>query len=206
MVDSSSTLQPPQTGRMRRDTARADSSADTTRAHPDSGEVRPDTAEGRYPDSGRMGMPGEGRMPRGGHYRGPSSSDREQMARLLGMAEPPKVVTIAQQGDSLIFTNEDGFRYVLHPDGRKDSLQVSDSLSVLYRSRWKDGDLTVEWKPSGGGQIDELYVLADSKLYLRYEVTIHAPGFRRPIWRVRMYKLNGQNEQNEQSGQNGQSG
>lgn len=193
MVDSNRALQPPGVGRLRTDTTSGvDSVGDTT-------GVKTDTADTRLPDSTRFRMPGEGRTPRG-RYRGPSGSDREQMAQLLGMAEPPRLVTIAQQGDSLVFTNADGFSYVLHPDGRKDSLSLSDSVSVQFRSRWKDGNLTVEWKPTGGGSIDELYVLADSKLYLRYEVTIHAPGYRRPVWRVRMYRLAGQGEQGGQGG------
>ena len=181
--------------------------SDTTLAPPDTTHVLSDSALRQDRDSTGAEMPGERNrpMPRG-RYRGPDKNEREQLSKLMGMAQPAPAFSMNVVGDSIVVTNDDGFSYRLHPDGEKDSLRLSDSLSVEYRSRYKDGNLTVEWKPSSGGSIDELYVLADSRKYLRYEVTVHSPGFRRPIWRVRMYKLSEPNGQGGDSGPGGQEG
>lgn len=140
---------------------------------------------------GEMGERGEGAERRGEMPRnrrlGPSPEDRLQIGRLLGMAQPVPSFTIQQSDTGIVITNDDGFSYTLHPDGRKHQLVTGqDTLSV--KARWKDGTLIAEYEPRGGGKLTEHYVLADSRQFMRLEVTVEHKGMMRPMWQPRIYR------------------
>jgi hypothetical protein len=139
---------------------------------------------------GEVGERGEGRERSGGPIprgRGPTPEERLQIGRLLGMAEVVPAFTLAQSDSAIVVTNEDGFSYTLYPDGRWHPLMTAaDTLRV--RARWQDGVLVAEYEPKGGGKLTERYQLADSRAFLRLEVTVEHKGLMRPVWRPRIYR------------------
>jgi hypothetical protein len=140
---------------------------------------------------GEMGERGEGGAQRGAMPRnrrfGPSPEERLQISRLLAMAQPVTAFTIQQSDTGIVITNDDGFSYTLHPDGRKRQLVTGqDTLSV--KARWKNGTLIAEYEPKGGGKLTEHYVLADSRQFMRLEVTVDHKGMMRPMWQPRIYR------------------
>ena len=140
---------------------------------------RPEVA----PPPGREGRPPPRRAP-----GGMSEKDRQQIGRLLGMAQAVPSFELQQTDSTLIVTNEDGFSYTVRLDGTRTELTVADSLRIETDARWDDGHLVVEFRPEGGGKLTERYALADSRLFLRLEVTVEHPRLRRRIWRSRMYR------------------
>ena len=109
------------------------------------------------------------------------------MSRLLGMAQPVPSFTLAQSDTAVVVTNEDGFSYTLHPDGRwRPMVTGADTLRV--RARWRDGVLVAEYEPKGGGKLTERYHLADSRMFLRLEVTVEHKALMQPVWRPRIYR------------------
>jgi hypothetical protein len=134
---------------------------------------------------------GARRPPEGGRSmrrRRLSEKDQRQVQLLLGMAQPVPAFTIAQTDSTLTITNEDGFSYTVYLDGRKTAIPLDDSVSVQARARWRDGALEIEYRPDGGGKMTETYQLADSRVYLRLEITVDYGRLPRPIWRPRMYR------------------
>lgn len=160
-----------------RDRAAHDSAEAARRAEPSPPpELRsPPQREGR-----------EGR--RGGRGGGMSVEDRMEIGRLVGMSQVVPAFEIAQTDSTIVVTNEGGFSYTLYPDGRTTELRLGDELTVEVKSQWKDGHLEVEFKPEGGGKLTEVYALADSRLFLRVEVTVEHGRLRQPVWESRMYR------------------
>jgi hypothetical protein len=141
---------------------------------------------------GEMGEQGEGRQrsPAGPRSRGPSAKDRAQIGRLLGMAQAVPAFTLDQSDTAIVVTNDDGFSYTLVPDGHWHPLTTpADTLRV--RARWRDGVLVAEYEPKGGGKLTERYQLADSRAFLRLEVTVEHKGLMRPVWHPRIYRKEG---------------
>jgi hypothetical protein len=119
---------------------------------------------------------------------GPNPKERAQIQLLLGMAQPVRAFTIAQTDTTFTVTNDDGFTYTVYLDGRKSILPLSDSVSVETRAKWEDGALVIEYKPTGGGELREIYYLADSRQYLRVEVVAEYKAMFRRYWDSRMYR------------------
>ena len=118
---------------------------------------------------------------------GPSPAERLQIGRLLGMAQAVPSFTLAQSDTAIVVTNEDGFSYTLHLDGRWRPM-VTGSDTLRARARWQDGVLVAEYEPKGGGKLTERYHLADSRVFLRLEVTVDHKGLMRPVWQPRIYR------------------
>jgi hypothetical protein len=176
---------PPQvtdTAAARRDSLRADSlRADS---------LRSDSLRPRRDRQGEAGERGEGARGPGGAppgRLGPNPAERQQISRLLGMAQPVPSFTLEQSDTAIVVTNEDGFSYTLHPDGRKRQL-VTGQDTLTVRARWKDGALLAEYEPKGGGKLTEHYFLADSRQFLRLEVTVEHKALMRPVWQPRIYR------------------
>lgn len=106
-------------------------------------------------------------------------TDRERLGLVLGMAGAVRAFRWAQFADSVVVTNEDGFRYVLWPGGGERRLTMLDTLAVTYQARWDGSFLEVEWRPASGGKLTERYQLADSGVYLRLDVAVEYQRFRR---------------------------
>lgn len=171
---------------------RGDSSAtaDTAAATPDSASARDSIAKA---DSAAVGQRADSRTDGSGRTVGRSvprvtDKDRRQVGLLLGMAQPVASFTLAQSDSTLTVTNADGFTYTVYLDGRKSILPLSDSVRVEARAKWDDGALVIEYKPTGGGRMTERYRLADSRQYLRLEVSVEHGAMARPYWRPRMYR------------------
>jgi len=148
-------------------------------------ELPPAPMAGRPQRDGASGSPPGGR-PRGG--RRISDEDRRQLNRLFGMAGEVPAFEINVVDTAVTITNQDGFSYVLVPDGQGRDFQLDDSTHLEVKAQWKRGDLVVEWKPDGGGKMTETYSLADSGVFLRLEVTIEHDRLSQKIWRTRMYR------------------
>jgi hypothetical protein len=165
--------------------------ADTAAARLDS--ARADSTRSRPPEGGATwgGMMGEGGAERPGGAAprrfGPSPEERLQIGRLLGMAQAVPSFTLAQSDTAIVVTNEDGFSYTLHLDGRWRPM-VSGADTLRTRARWRDGVLVAEYEPKGGGKLTERYHLADSRVFLRLEVTVEHKGLIRPVWQPRIYR------------------
>lgn len=114
--------------------------------------------------------------------------EQQQLARLVGMAQPIASFQIRQTDSSVTFENTDGFTYTVHTDGGPDSVLVGEDW-IWMRGRWKGRVLEVEVRPPGGGRIIESYELADSGIYLRLEVVIEHDLLAQRLWRPRMYRL-----------------
>jgi hypothetical protein len=176
---------PPQvtdTAAARRDSLRADS------LRTDS--LRTDSLRARRDRRGEAGERGEGTRGPGGAppgRSGPNPTERQQISRLLGMAQAVPAFTLDQSDTAIVVTNEDGFSYTLHPDGRwRPMVTGADTLRV--RARWRDGVLVAEYEPKGGGKLTERYHLADSRVFLRLEVTVEHKALMRPVWHPRIYR------------------
>jgi hypothetical protein len=118
---------------------------------------------------------------------GPNKEERLQVSRLLGMAQAVPSFTLEQSDSAVIVTNEDGFAYTLHPDGRWRPM-VTEADTLRVRARWQDGVLVAEYEPKGGGKLTERYHLADSRVFLRLEVTVEHKALMRPVWHPRIYR------------------
>jgi len=116
--------------------------------------------------------------------------DDQQLARLIGMAQPIAAFRITQADTAVTFVNGDGFTYVVHPGRDRDSIVVGDEI-VRVRARWRGPALEVEFRPAGGGRIAETYLLADSGTFLRLEVVVEHDILAQRLWRSRMYRLGG---------------
>lgn len=114
--------------------------------------------------------------------------DRQQLSRLIGMAQPVAGFRIVQTDTAVRFTNDDGFSYTVRPGADWDSIAAGDQ-SIRVRSRWRGDALEVEFRPPGGGKIVETYHLADSRTYLRVEVVVEHDVLAQRLWRPRMYRL-----------------
>jgi hypothetical protein len=152
-----------------RDTVRVDSALTDT--------LRTDSVRSAPPE-----VPGRRRA------GGLNARDRQQIQRLLGMAQAVRSFRIDQTDSTFTVTNDDGFAYTVHLDGRKTILPLDDSVSVETRAKWDDGALVIEYKPTGGGQLTETYHLADSRRYLRLEVAVEHKAMFRRRWEARMYR------------------
>lgn len=130
----------------------------------------------------------DGRPPRRQPRGGLRDEDRLQIGRLLGMAQVVPAFELRQNDTALVVRNEDGFTYTVPLDGRQSAFVVADSLRVETRAKWDDGHLVVEFRPEGGGKLTERYALADSRLFLRLEVTVEHDRLPRRVWRSRMYR------------------
>jgi hypothetical protein len=150
-----------------RDTVAADSTGDTT----------------AVADTAWPGVPaGAGRQ-----VRRVPERDLRQFQLLRGMAQAVRSFTLQQSDSTLVVTNDDGFTYAVYLDGRKAILPFSDSVSVEAKGKWDDGALVIEYRPTGGGRLVETYHLADSRAYLRMDVSVEYKSFR-PFWQTRMYR------------------
>lgn len=159
----------------------------TTSADTTSTELAPPAADSARPP----GRPGDARQPgrRDRRGRGISERDQRQLNLLAGMSGEVRAFELVQDDSTIVITNESGFTYTLFPDGSERDFPLSDTIMIEVKTSWKDDDLVVEWKPDGGGKMTEVYSLADSRLYLRLEVTIEHGRLPQPIWRSRMYRL-----------------
>jgi len=117
-----------------------------------------------------------------------SPEQRQQLSRLVGMAQPVPGFRIDQTDSTVTFTNPDGFAYTVHTERGRDSVQVGEEW-IWMRGRWRNKRLEVEVRPPGGGRIIESYELADSRLYLRLEVVVEHDLLAQRLWRPRMYQI-----------------
>jgi hypothetical protein len=173
----------------------ADSTAPADTAKRDS--LRIDSMPPMPPErAGEMGERGEtgerrGETPRNRRF-GPSPEERLQISRLLAMAQPVSAFTIQQSDTGIVITNDDGFSYTLHPDGRKYQL-VTGQDTLAVKAKWDDGSLIAEYEPKSGGKLTEHYFLADSRQFMRLEVTVEHKGLMRPMWQPRIYRKETEN-------------
>lgn len=114
--------------------------------------------------------------------------DRQELSRLVAMAQPVVGFRITQSDTAVTFRNDDGFTYLVRPGRGADSVQVGDEW-IWMRARWRGRALEVEVRPPGDGRIIETYELADSGLFLRIEVVVEHDILAQRLWRPRMYRL-----------------
>lgn len=170
-------------------TLRGDSAtapAPTPRDSAAADSAKADSAAVVQPDS--AGRPPQGPGGRRARTMGPNPRERQQIQRLMGMAQPVRSFGIEQTDSTLTITNDDGFSYTVRLDGRKTRLPLDDSVSVEAQAKWDDGALVIAYEPTGGGRLTETYHLADSRQYLRLEVTVEHKAMFRRFWQARMYR------------------
>lgn len=116
--------------------------------------------------------------------------EQQQLTRLVGMAQPVAAFRLTQGDTAVTFVNEDGFTYVVRPNGDWDSFVAGDQ-AIRFRARWRGPALEVEFRPEGGGRIIETYQISDSGAYLRVEVVVEHDILAQRLWRPRMYRRAG---------------
>ncbi len=139
---------------------------------------------------GGFGMPG--RQPLGGPgspggFGGPGTENpelRKQRLELMQeLLQPVRRMTIAQAGDVVTFTYDDGrtVRYRTH--GRMEKHQAMHGV-VETETRWKKGRLVRETDLDDGTSIEEAFTIASPRALI-VEVKVHGgPGRRKPLRRV----------------------
>jgi hypothetical protein len=120
---------------------------------------------GEYPGGGGVGFPG-GRIgfPGGGMGRGrrgpmgrsqqPASQDLEQLA------ENPKALTIAQDGNQVTVSDDNGQTMTLAGDGKKHKEKDANGKKISIKSHWDGNRLIAERKLSHLGKLTETYELS----------------------------------------------
>ena len=169
---------------------------------PGSGGV-PDDGPGDRPMGGRrggggggMGGPGGGgggRFPmRGGGGSGPPDRARREgdmaarRALLMELMELPPKVTIAQDGDKVIFIEPDGVVRTYVTDDKDEKHQLQNG-TIETRSKWDDGALVMVLKvDKRGPEITRRFTITGDPR--RLEVTTTFDGGRRDAKRIAVYE------------------
>jgi hypothetical protein len=140
----------------------------------------------------RRGGDGFGRGRFGGGFGGPRSGggggnfDPEQVARLREamreLMNPPKHLTIVQNGSMVILTGPDGRTTRLATDGKK---VKDESTQIERRTKWEDERLVSEISGVGGGKVTETYWVDSEHHQLHRD--LFGENTRRPVSTSHVY-------------------
>ncbi len=156
---------------------------------PDRAERGPPGAGGVQPGfGGRGGRGGFGR-PRGrGGPRELSEEDRARTRILMRAARPYRSFEFRQDDSTIVLTAGRSESLTLYLDGRKLKTKIDEETEREVKAKWDDGELVVEQKIDGVGEIERRYGIADSGLFMRVETRVEGGRLPGAIDRVQMYR------------------
>ena len=138
---------------------------------------------GVRPGGGRPGMGGR----RGGGVGG-GEMDPELMRRVIDLImRPPQRLSLVQGDTTVGIVHPGGQTLILHPDGRKQRLELEGAGEITIKAHWDGNYLVVERELRGGAKLRETYFRSPTTGQMNVAVRLEMGRMQNAIELRRVY-------------------